>query len=189
MTAIRLSSIAAMAQNRIIGKNNALIWHIPEDLKHFKRTTLGKPIVMGRKSYDALGKPLPGRANIVISRSHKSIPNNQPTPTHAKMEGEGMPVPEQDDDGPFLVSTIEEGIALGKKIAQDNGKDEIFIGGGGEIYKQTLETVDRIYLSLIHRDYEGDTWFPEFDWDDWTITDEKKIEGDPDFTIYTLDKK
>lgn len=163
---IMLSAIAAMAQNRVIGKDNALIWHIPEDLKYFKRTTLGKPIIMGRKSYEALGKPLPGRANIVISRSHS--------------------LPQINENGPFCVSAIDEAITLGKQKAQETGAEEIFITGGGEIYKQTLNRLDKLYLTLLHRDYEGDTHFPAFDWKDWETLSEEKQEGDPAYTFFIL---
>ena len=189
MSKIMLSSIAAMSQNRIIGKDNGLIWHIPEDLKHSKRTTLGKPIIMGRKSYEALGKPLPGRTNIVISLSHTTLQDASPTPVHAKMEAEGKPVKPENNDGPYLVSSIDEGITKGEGIAKDQGLDEIFITGGGEIYKQTMAIIDRLYLTVIHQDYDGDTWFPEFDWDIFNITTEETFNGPPKFTIYTLDKK
>jgi dihydrofolate reductase len=192
MTDITLSSIAAMAQNRIIGRNNALIWHIPEDLKHFKRTTMGKPIIMGRKSYEALGKPLPGRANIVISRKKAALPDDTPTATFNDMESVDS------DAGPgtalYIVASIEAAIDKAKEIARAQGLDEIFITGGGEIYKQTLPVTQRLYLTLLHRDYEGDTSFPDFNWDDWTITEERNSPADeekdrPALTFYTLERK
>lgn len=166
MAKIILSAIAAMAENRAIGGNNALLWHIPEDFKYFKNTTMGKPIIMGRKSFEALGKPLPGRPNIVISRKGG-------TDGAAK-------------EGPFYVETIEQGIKLGEKMAKDLGQNEIFITGGGEIYKQTLNKLDKLYLTIIHRDYEGDTFFPEFDRKDWSVISEDKRQGDPDYTFYVF---
>ncbi len=163
-----ISSIAAMARNRVIGVSNGLAWHIPEDFKYFKKTTLGKPIIMGRKTYYSFGKPLPGRPNIVISRSFLNPVN---------------------DDGPFFVKTIEDAIKLAQQKAKDLKADEIFIIGGGEIYKQTLPDTQRLYLTVIDRDYEGDTSFPEFDWNEWNIVSEEKREGDPSFTFFVLERK
>lgn len=217
MNDIKLSSIAAMAENRVIGRDNALIWHIPEDLKHFKRTTMGKPIIMGRKSYEALGKPLPGRPNIVISRSGKMPEAKAPTAVYDAMESRAVAaapetaenpspaavVPETEKNSPpakpassasrppelHYVKSIEKGIAMARQIAGKLGVDEVFITGGGEIYRQTMDMIDRLYLTVIHREYEGDTTFPEFDWNDWTITHEDRHDGNPAFTFYTLERK
>ena len=159
----RLSSIVAMAQNNVIGGDNKLLWHISEDLKHFKATTMGKPMIMGRKTFESFGgKPLPGRDHIVISRS-----------------------PQADEERVFWVSSIDEAIA---KAATLND-EEVFITGGGEIYKQTLERIDRLYLTVVARDYDGDAIFPALNWDDWIKTEERPHDGDPSFTIYVLDKK
>ena len=176
MNKVKLSAISAMAENRVIGKDNALIWHIPGDLKHFKNTTMGKPVIMGRKSFDAaidqLGTPFPGRPHVVISRREPPAPDQ--IPDHP--------------EGVWFVQSIDEGIEKGREIAAEKNLNEIFITGGGELYKQTLDRLDRLYLTIIHRDYDGDTYFPEFDWSNWTVTDEEKHEGDPSFTIYTLDR-
>lgn len=162
----RLSSITAISENHVIGRDNALIWHVPGDLKHFKDTTMGKPMIMGRKSFEALGnRPLPGRDHIIISR-------NDP-PENSVQERVSW------------VKTIDEGIAKARTLHDE----EIFITGGGEIYKQTIDLLDRLYLTIIHRTYEGDTFFPEITWDDWTITEETRYEGDPAYTIYILDRK
>ncbi len=186
---IRISSIAAMAQNHIIGKDGTMPWHLSEDLKHFKRTTMGKPILMGRKSYESLGKPLPGRANIVISRSYKNLSNEQ-TPHFNTMEAANVKVEPKTETGPFLYASIDDGIEAAKKIAQRDGFDEIFITGGGEIYKQTLPQTDRLYLTIIHKDIQGDTSFPDFDWNDWTITNEEKHKNEElSYTFFTLDRK
>lgn len=198
MTKIICSSIAAMAENRVIGKDNALIWHIPEDLKHFKRTTMGKPIIMGRKSFEALGKPLPGRDNIVISRSGEVLPHNAPTPTYKEMESVGVGEASSSSNAApsnlHYVTSIEAGVEKGREIAAAKGLDEIFITGGGEIYKQTLPLTDRLYLTVLHRTYEGDTYFPEFDREEWTVTAEEKHPADPEtnrpaFTFFTLERK
>jgi dihydrofolate reductase len=168
MAKIYTAAIVAMASNNVIGRDNALIWHIPEDLKHFKRTTLGKPLVMGRKTYASLGKPLPGRANIVISRSG----------------GE-----EVDENGPFYVDGIEQALDQARARAERANVDEVFIIGGGEIYKQTLPLLDRLYLTLVHEDFEGDASFPDFDWDDWKIiSEERHSENQPPFTIYKMER-
>jgi dihydrofolate reductase len=188
MNKIKLSSIAAMAQNRVIGKDNTLIWHIPKDLKHFKKTTMGKPIIMGRKSYESLGKPLPGRANIVVSRSFKTLTNTK-TPHFDAMESVARDITIKTEEGPFLFSTIDEAIDAAKNIASAKGLDEVFITGGGEIYKQTLPITDRLYLTILDRDYEGDTYFPEFNWNDWNVISEDKHDGDPGFTFYVFEKK
>ncbi len=187
MKKVTLSAIAAMAENRIIGKDNALIWHIPEDLKHFKRTTMGKPVIMGRKSFEALGKPLPGRPHIIISRS--STPVTLSGASHAIT----TPLKEEGNISPpsvlHYVKSIDNAIAKAREIATAQNLDEIFITGGGEIYKQTIDTIDRLYLTVIHQDYDGDTYFPEFDWNNWLITEEIHHESNPAFTIYTLDRK
>ncbi len=170
-----VSAIVAMARNHVIGRDNALIWHLPEDLKHFKTTTMGKPLVMGRKSFESLGsKPLPGRPHIVISR--RSAQDN--------------PFPDQ----VFYVLTIEAGLALAKEKACALETDEIFITGGGEIYKQTLPLVERLYLTVLDRDYKGDTVFPAFDPAEWTMLSEKAFPADPakdrpSFTVYVLARK
>lgn len=175
MKDIKISSIVAVARNHVIGKDNALIWHLPEDLKHFKRTTLGKPIIMGRKSYEALEKPLPGRPNIVISRNAS---------LQSDMTG----------DGPFFYPSITEAITAAKIMATDLGVNEIFITGGGEIYKQTLPITERLYLTVLDRDYKGDTVFPKIDWAEWSIIEETKhpanpVKDRPNFTIFTLERK
>ncbi|MCO7224602.1 type 3 dihydrofolate reductase [Pleionea sp. CnH1-48] len=129
-----ISLIAAMAKGRVIGLNNQMPWHLPADLKHFKETTMNKPIVMGRKTFDSIGKPLPGRRNIIITRNTSySAP------------------------GIETVGSLEEAIELLKE------SEEIIIGGGGNIYQQTLEQADRLYLTFIDLETEGDAFFPEFE--------------------------
>lgn len=125
--------IAAMAKNRVIGKENQMPWHLPADFAWFKRCTLGKPVIMGRKTYDSIGRPLPGRQNIVISRD-----------TSLKIEGVDC------------VSSIEEAIEM------VNDKNEIMIIGGGSIYQACLEKANCLYLTFIDLDVEGDTQFPDW---------------------------
>jgi dihydrofolate reductase len=167
-TKIRISSIAAMARNRVIGVANGLAWHIPEDFKYFKKTTLGKPLIMGRHTFETFSKPLPGRPNIVVSRSF-----SEPL----------------GDDGPFFVHSLNDAFKLGNEKAVEMNAPEIFIIGGGNIYKQTLPITERLYLTIIDKEYDGDTFFPDFDWNDWNVVSEDKREGDPAFTFYVLERK
>ena len=171
-----------------------MIWHLPEDLKHFKRTTLGKPILMGRKSYESLGKPLPGRPNIVVSRSYAQLPTPNPTSIFKIMEAEGPTNDKQINEGPFLYASLNEGIAAANEMGTQMGVDEVFITGGGQIYAETLPYTDRLYLTVLDRDYEGHVFFPEFSWDEWDIKTEEKHDADPEkdrpsFTFYTLERK
>jgi dihydrofolate reductase len=131
-----ISHIAACSENRVIGKDGDLPWNIPEDWKFFKQKTTGKVLIMGRKTFEALGKPLPNRLNVIITRdgNYKA-------------------------EGAVVVQTIEEALEFAKSKIPEYG-DEIFIGGGGEIYKQTLPITDRVYLTLIHKNFEGDAFYP-----------------------------
>jgi dihydrofolate reductase len=164
--AIIISAIFAMSENRVIGKDNSMPWHISEDLKHFKRTTLGKPIVMGRKQYESVGRALPGRTNIVISRdkNYKA-------------------------DDALVFSNIDEAVSMARGIAANDGLDEVFIVGGGEIYKQCLPITDRLYMTLIHRKYEGDVLFPELDMEEWKEISSEDFDGDPSYSIKILERK
>jgi dihydrofolate reductase len=135
-----LSAIVAMASNRAIGRDNKLPWHLPADLKHFKEITTGNPILMGRKTYESIGRPLPNRTNIIMTRDGSYS---------AK--------------GCFVVTSIEAALQL----AAEENKSEIFVIGGAEIYKQLLPRIQRIYLTVIHDDIEGDTFFPALDSAEW----------------------
>lgn len=137
-----LSLIAAMDNNRLIGKDNTLPWHLPADLKYFKSVTMSKPILMGRKTYDSIGRPLPGRQNIVLTRGDIEI------------------------EGVSVVNSIDQAIA----VAGD--AEEVMVIGGGSIYELVMPKVERMYLSYIDGEFEGDAWFPEFNENDWEILDE-----------------
>lgn len=130
-----ISIIAAISENRAIGKDNKLLWHIPGDLPRFKKLTTGHPIIMGRKTYESIGKPLPSRTNIVVTRddSYKA-------------------------EGCVIVTSIEEAI----QIAKQKDKEEIFIVGGGQIYEQGVKFADKLYLTLVEGEYEADTFFPDY---------------------------
>lgn len=161
--------IAAMTRNRVIGKNNDIPWHLPDDFKYFKEMTRGHFVLMGRKNFDSLPdkfKPLPDRPNVIIT--HKSA---------------------FDGKGAYVVHSLEEALGL----ARSAGEQEAFIIGGGEIYRQGLEISDRIYLTEIATELAGDVFFPEFDLSQWEESLRNHHSADDrhkfafDFVIY--DKK
>lgn len=135
-----LSMIVAHADNRVIGKDNDMPWHLPADLAYFKRTTLGKPIIMGRKTYESIGRPLPGRKNIVISRDDE-------------YRAEGVEV----------VGSVEAALALVSDV------EEVMVIGGGAIYKHCLSAAQRLYITHIDANIVGDTYFPEYDLNEWQL--------------------
>ncbi|MFO7924370.1 MAG: dihydrofolate reductase [Bacteroidales bacterium] len=144
-----VSIIVAMGRNRVIGRDNSLVWHLPADLKHFRDTTMGKPVIMGRKTYESMGAPLPGRTNIVVSRK------------------ENYRVPDC-----LVAGSLEEALELAGDV------QEVFIAGGGEIYRQAIPLADRMYITVIDHDFAGDTRFPEFPEREWKITDRRRHEAD-----------
>jgi dihydrofolate reductase len=133
-----ISIIVAMAENRVIGIDNRLPWHLPGDMKWFRRHTLGKPVVMGRKTFESLGRPLPERHNIVVTadRTYQA-------------------------PGATVTYSIDEALAAAGDVA------EVMIIGGESFYRQLLPQTHRLILTLVHADVAGDAWFPEFDWTDW----------------------
>ncbi|MEG0009834.1 MAG: type 3 dihydrofolate reductase [Aeromonas sp.] len=135
-----ISMIAAMAHDRVIGLDNQMPWHLPADLAHFKRVTLGKPVLMGRKTFESIGRPLPGRRNLVISRN-----------------------PDYRADGVEVVESVEAALAL---LSAD-ATPELMVIGGGHLYAELLPTASRLYLTRIDLAVEGDTRFPAFDEADW----------------------
>ncbi len=163
-TRTMVSIIVAVAQNGVIGDKNALLWHIKEDMRFFRTTTSGHAVVMGRKTFESLGsKPLPKRTNIVITRQ------------------------DIDFDGALTAHSLSEAIEL----AGDDS--EIFIIGGAQIYAEALKCADRIYLTRVERDYEGDTSFPNVDWSAWRLVDEQRHERGEEyegaFSFLTYDRK
>jgi dihydrofolate reductase len=149
---MRVSLIVAMAENGVIGRDGDLPWRISEDLKRFKEITMGKPIVMGRKTWESIGRPLPGRPHIVISRD----------PAYEVVGAEGVDV----------VASLEAALARAGELIKSGAVeiDEVMIIGGAEIYRLALGRADRIYLTEVHRDIEGDTVFPDFDRAEWRET-------------------
>ncbi|HAI96967.1 MAG: type 3 dihydrofolate reductase [Cycloclasticus sp.] len=144
-----ISMVVAMAENRAIGKDNALLWHLPKDFKHFKAVTMGKPILMGRKTYESIGKPLPGRKNIVITRDQRFTA-----------------------EGVVIVHSISEALEASK------GFDEVMVIGGSSFYEQMLPEATRLYVTVVHEHFEADAYFPEIRADEWKKVDEVKHGAD-----------
>lgn len=149
----RIALVVAMARNRVIGRGGALAWRIRADLKWFKSVTMGKPIVMGRKTWESIGKPLPGRTNIVVTRAHAYAAPG---------------------------ATVAGSLDAALEIARAGAPEEICIIGGGEIYAQALARADRLYLTEVEADVDGDTWFPPFDRAQWSEREDGRIEKGPD---------
>jgi len=144
-----LSLITAMDSNRLIGKNNSLPWHLPADLAFFKATTMGKPIIMGRKTFASIGKALPGRQNIVVTR-----------------------------DCNFDAPDCEVASSIDAAIAIVDDTEEVMLIGGANLYQQTIDVADIIYLTLIHHEFKGDTWFPEINPEFWKLVSQDDFDAD-----------
>lgn len=159
-----ISLLVAMDKNRLIGKDNDLPWRLPADLAYFKRVTMGHPIIMGRKTYDSIGRPLPGRENIIVTRD-----------TSYKMEG------------CKVIHSIDEILKM-----NEEHDHELFVIGGAEIFKEILPYSDRLYITEIDEEFEGDTYFPAFDKSEWKVISEEKgvkDEKNPyDYTFMVYEK-
>ena len=160
---MKLSIIVAAAANGVIGRDNQLPWHLPADLRHFKQTTMGKPILMGRKTWESIGRPLPGRTNIVITRDS-----------------------DYSAAGCVVVNSIDAAMEAA------GSEDEIMVIGGAELYRQVLPRTDSVYLTRIHEDFEGDTVFPELNTSEWREVeraDQQPDENNPhDYSFIRLDR-
>lgn len=158
----RLSIISAIARNdRAIGKDNALLWHIPEDFRHFKALTSGHAVVMGENTYHSIGKPLPDRTNIVVSMD------------------KGLVL-----DGCIVAHSVEEALEKARAVE----REEIFIIGGASIYKQFILLADRLYLTLVEGSYEADTYFPEYGEFTKVLSEEKADNSTHQFSFVTLER-
>ena len=161
--------VAAVARNGAIGVKGGLPWRLPSDLKHLRETTWGRPMVMGRKTFDSIGKPLPGRESIVVTRD-------------ASFSREGV----------HVARTIDAALALGEARAKAMGVDEIMVIGGGELYRATLDRADRLVLSEVDLAPEGDAFFPEIDMNSWREvsrhTPPRGEKDDASFTVRTLER-
>ncbi len=161
---MKISIIAALAGNRAIGLSNKMPWHLSADLKKFKKITMGSPILMGRKTYESIGHPLPGRDNIIISRN-----------------------PDYKQEGCFVFDDIE------KAITQFEQHDEIFIIGGASFYKSMLPRADFLYLTQINKNFDGDVFFPYIDSKAWKEIEREDIADDPavdfDYSFLVLERR
>jgi dihydrofolate reductase len=141
-----ISSIVAVAENGVIGYKKEIPWYLSSDFKYFKKTTMNAPIIMGRNCFESIGRPLPKRQNIIITRDPFYVVS-----------------------GAYVVHSVDEAIEL----AAEGMAEEAFIIGGGQIYKQTIDIWDKLYYTEVHMNPEGDTFFPELNWDEWTLIDRK----------------
>ena len=146
---MRLSIIAAMSANRVIGSHNDLPWRLPADLKRFKSLAMGHHLIMGRKTFESIGQPLPGRTTVVVTHQTGYAP-----------------------EGVLVAHSVEQALQMAA------GDDEVFVAGGAQIYQQMFPRADRLYLTSIHEEFEGDTDFPEFEESDWQLNSEEKHEPD-----------
>ena len=167
---MNLAIIVAQAKNRVIGVNNKLPWHLPEDLRYFKQVTMGKPIIMGRKTFDSIGRPLPGRTNIVITRQEDYKPANVE-----------------------VVNSLDAAIEMAESIALINGIDEAMVIGGAQIYAEALDKAQRLYLTEVDADINGDAWFPDFDRSAWQEVGREDFAAEGpnpyNYSFVVLDKK
>ena len=157
---MRIALIAAVAANGVIGSDNRLPWHLPEDLREFKRITLGKPLIMGRKTFESIGRPLPGRTNIVLSRQ-----------------------PGWQREGVVVASDLAVALDLARELA---GADEVMVIGGEQIYRQALPLAERLYLTLVDLDVAGDARFPELDRGQWRELSRVESRSEKDGTGFAM---
>ncbi|OKL40170.1 dihydrofolate reductase [Pontibacter flavimaris] len=161
-----IAIVVAAAENNVIGKDNDLIWYLPADLKHFKRLTMGHPMVMGRKTYEAIGKPLPGRTSIVITSQQ-----------------------DYKAEGCIVVHSLEEALTKGREM----DAEQVSIIGGATIYQQALPLTDKVYFTRVHHTFEGDAYFPELPQKEWQVVEQQFHEPDEknkySYTFLTLERK
>jgi len=143
---MNIALVVAVADNGCIGRDNRLPWHLPEDLKYFKRVTLGKPVIMGRHTFESIGKPLPGRTNVVVSRN-----------------------PAWQHDGVTVADSLPAALRLATAQARQDGQDEVMIIGGARLYAEALPLAQRLYYTRVHATVEGDAFFPALDWAEWQL--------------------
>lgn len=170
MSDVAVGVIVAVASNGVVGRDNALPWHLPNDLAYFKRTTLGKPVVMGRRTFESIGRPLPGRCNIVVSRN-----------------------PEFSAAGVAVVSSLEAALARARERALEDGVGEVMVIGGAGLYAEALPLADRLYVTEVHAEVEGDTYLPPVDWAAWqevSRDDHKACDSNPfDYSFVVFQRR
>lgn len=157
-----ISLIAALDKNYLIGSNNGMPWHLPADFKHFKEVTLGKPVIMGRKTFESIGRPLPSRKNIVVSKNNFTV------------------------EGVLSANSIETAFQLAGDV------EEVMIIGGANFYQQLIDKADRMYLTHVDAECKGDAWFPAFDLSKWSVVNQQHFLADEknnyDFNVVTYEK-
>ncbi len=160
---MKISIVVAMDRNRVIGRGKRLPWHLPDDLKRFKAVTMGHPVIMGRRTHESIGKPLPGRTNIVLTAD-----------------------PQYTAEGCVVAGSLDEGFRAAADVK------EVMIIGGAAVYREALPLADRIYLTTVHAELEGDAWFPIIDWSEWDVRDEAMHGADDRhtyaFSFFILDR-
>jgi dihydrofolate reductase len=154
---VAVAIIAAVAANGVIGNANAIPWRLPSDFAHFKRMTLGKPLIMGRKTFESIGRPLPGRTNIVVTRQEGYQP-----------------------DGVLVISSLEAALEHAQAIAASDRANEVMVGGGAEIYAQALPLADRLYITHVGARPVGDAYFPTVNPEEWKESGVIEVPANPD---------
>ncbi len=167
---MKISLVVAMSQNRVIGHQNQMPWHLPNELKYFKRVTMGKPVIMGRNTFESIGKPLPGRPNIVVSRN-----------------------PDFEADGVSVVASVEDSLELAEQLTERDANAEAMVIGGAQIFAVTLPLADRLYLTEVNAVVEGDVFFPEFPLADWRLVSREEHAADAAnpyaYTVMVLERR
>lgn len=158
-----IAFVVAVARNRVIGKDNALPWHLPGELQYFKQRTWGRPVIMGRKTHASIGRPLPGRSNLVVSRD-----------------------PQLELAGCEVFGSVDGAVRRGREIARRDGVDEVMVIGGAEIFAHLLASADILYLTRVEADVEGDTLFPEWREDEWSCRELGAVAATDQAPPYTL---
>ncbi|KKB09980.1 dihydrofolate reductase [Devosia chinhatensis] len=162
---IKISLIAAVARNNVIGAHQTIPWRIPSDFAWFRQTTMGKPIIMGRKQFETFSKPLPGRPHIVVTRQHDYAPADV-----------------------IIHHNLEEALAAGHRLAEASHQSEIMVIGGGDIYAQALPLADRLYISRVDLEPPGDVFFPAIDPETWAIVDRPDVpRSEKDEAAYSIE--
>ena len=165
---MKMSLIVAVSRNGVIGVDNQLPWHLPDDLQYFKSVTMGKPLVMGRKTFDSIGRPLPGRTNIVLTRD-------------ASWSAPGVEV----------ATTLDDALSLARKACTDSGVDEVMVIGGEQIYRMTMVVADRLYVTEVDAEIAGDAFFPAIDNQQWQRIHVKlpEVTGSYGYQFVVLDRR
>ena len=165
----RIAMMMAMDRNKLIGSDGQMPWHIPGEMAYFKSVTLGKPIIMGRKTYESIGRPLPGRPNVVVTRN-------------SDWRAEGV----------LVAAGLDDAVTMASALAVETLSDEIVVIGGAVICREAMPFIQRLYLTIVDHEYEGDTWLDSFRWEDWKVMSEEvrdpETTGGVPVTYWVLEK-